>query len=81
MGKALKCDRCGLCFDPKEQFGLMTRFRNPIFQDSNAVMEGTVSGKMIPDADSDYIVDLCPSCTTGFIIFMNNSDERDDDRK
>ena len=72
MAKALKYDRCGGYFVPKELGdALFCRFNNPIFQNGPDAIAGRVTQRLIKEADYDTPVDLCPRCTTEFFIFMN----------
>ena len=71
MSNARKCNRCGVCFDPRAQ-GLtaMAQFRNPIFQSSEDIRSFRVGSYLIEDS-KDEIVDLCPECTEKFRLFMD----------
>ena len=72
MAKALKCDRCGGYFVPKELGDAMfCRFNNPIFQNGPDARAERVTQKLINGGTIDMPVDLCPMCTTEFFIFMN----------
>ena len=74
MALARKCDRCGGYFDHMGiGEALMCRFRNPIFQNETGLRENTVQRKLFDDAGPDAYVDLCPNCTTDFLIFMHLS--------
>ena len=63
MGKAIKCDRCGICFDPfieKDRFMCIKSY--------------TVrNGEEFAHKECDYEenVDFCPKCTKGFFDFMS----------
>lgn len=73
MANARKCDRCGKCFDPLHNMeGMMCRFRNPVFQNSNDIREGVVGKSMLNEPDA--FVDLCPECAEMFDAFMHNDD-------
>lgn len=72
MANARKCDRCGKCFDPLHMAGMMCRFRNPVFQNSNDIREGVVGKMMLNDPDG--FVDLCPECAEMFDAFMCGCD-------
>lgn len=69
MSNAKKCDRCGGFFDPLTEMALMTRIKNPVFVDGEAVRQNRISACLLK-ASPDEIVDLCPGCTTDFMIFM-----------
>jgi hypothetical protein len=70
MSKAIKCDRCGTCFDPGNANGMFTRFGDPVFLDSDDAKKGvfafTLNDRLIPEN-----TDLCPKCTYEFMEFMN----------
>ena len=72
MAKAIKCDRCGKCFDPCHMEGLMCTFRNPFFRSSEDMWHTTVARYMYDDADG--YVDLCPDCAEMFEAFMSGCD-------
>ena len=72
MAIAKKCDRCGKCFDPFHMEGMMCRFRNPIFQNSNDIREGVIGKSMLNEPDA--FIDLCPECAEMFDNFMRNDE-------
>lgn len=72
MANAKKCDRCEKCFDPLHMSGMMCRFKNPFFQNSNDIREGVIGKFMLSDPDA--YVDLCPECAEMFEAFMCFSD-------
>ena len=73
MANAKRCDRCGQLFDPynigKRKF---VRFRNPAFEDEEAVLHNKVAHYLLNKDGADAIVDLCPDCTEDFECFMDN---------
>lgn len=69
MSKAKKCDRCGGFFDPIHMTGDMCLIRNPVFKNSQNVIDGTVGEYFIHGNPADYI-DLCPDCAKEFRMFM-----------
>ena len=76
MSKAVKCDRCGRCYDPSGVFGHMIKFRNPSVYSSSDIRGGEtvtcapfMQGKAV-----DAIIDLCPQCAKEFVLFMESSD-------
>ena len=74
MSKAIKCDRCGKCFDPL-RYGdksMMASFQNPIFQNSDQIKDHEVGYYLIEDSVDAY-VDLCPECTRDFEAFMEGN--------
>lgn len=71
MGKAIKCDRCGVCFDPENTKGEFCRFRNPVFQDWADYRMNKRTYLMFSDENPDEIVDLCPDCGQMFRVFMD----------
>ena len=73
MSKALKCDRCGCCFDPMSGDGTaeFVEFRNPIFRTAKNIKLKDIRRCLIPDALMDDPLDLCPSCTREFETFMH----------
>lgn len=70
MSKALKCDRCGFCFDPlvMPEKKVMVSFSNPIFRNSKDAAEHTVRITLLPKTLET--VDLCPRCGELFRCFM-----------
>lgn len=75
MAGARKCDRCGTCFDPLSEQSEMARFRNPIFQTADNLRNTTVGRHLINSKlDPDIWIDLCPSCTHKFDLFMMGTD-------
>lgn len=80
MATAMKCDRCGECFDPFNMAGPLCRFKNPRFMTANDIREGVVGRRLIQDDDydgndADILVDLCPVCAQAFEKFMANHDD------
>lgn len=73
MSKALKCDRCGCCFDPMSGDGTaeFVEFRNPIFRTAKNIKLKDIRRCLIPDALIDDQLDLCPSCSREFEAFMH----------
>lgn len=71
MADAKKCDRCGKCFDPYHMDGDACQFRNPVFTNSESLKEMKRAGFLYEDAGPDTWVDLCPTCSGAFVIFMN----------
>jgi len=81
---ARKCDRCGVCFDPFEEDGVMAEFKNPIFRTRDDIRDHKIGMKLMPDEQTDAYVDLCPECTKKFIDFMDcekNEDYEDEKTK
>lgn len=76
MSIARKCDRCGKCFDPLKEYLSMCRFRNPIFENAASIRENKINAKMFNESSPDMWVDLCPSCTGRFVMFMCDEVER-----
>lgn len=73
MARAKKCDRCGFCFDPLAQGdALMAMFQNPNLRSSTSLMDCKIERRLLPNAGPDEWVDLCPVCTTDFLIFMHD---------
>lgn len=64
MSKALKCERCGKCFDPSEGTGETIHFNRY----SKYTPEDCRTGKY-----SEYLesVDFCPTCSAQYKEFMN----------
>lgn len=82
MANAIKCDRCGKCFDPYHMKGDMCRFKNPVFQNSDSLKEVKTSGFLYGDSGPDSWVDLCPACSQAFTIFMSGGElEKKDGEK
>lgn len=74
MASALKCDRCGTCFDPlnlKDEC-ITVRFRNPIFRTGEHIRNRAI-GYYLVDESADYYVDLCPYCAKDFALFMDGN--------
>lgn len=73
MSKALRCDRCNKCFVPEEAVGAMMRFRNPaIYEAANLANPlAPTCTYFLHDEAPDANLDLCPSCTTDFVLFMH----------
>lgn len=69
MSRAKKCDRCGGFFDPIHMTGDMCLIRNPVFKNSQNVIDGTVGEYFFQGNSADYI-DLCPDCAKEFRMFM-----------
>ncbi len=69
MSRAKKCDRCGGFFDPIHMTGDMCLIRNPVFKNSQNVIDGTVGEYFFHGNSADYI-DLCPDCAKEFRMFM-----------
>lgn len=78
MAKARMCDRCGKCFNPLSETGCMCRFVNPVFQDPEDIRERKVGARLLHGEPPDAYVDLCPNCTTKFVIFMNCGETKGD---
>ena len=74
--EAKKCDRCGGFYDPLYQTGAMAKFRNPSFLEAVNFEDHTVGTYLIP-GQPDRMIDLCPMCTTDFILFMNGVDREE----
>ena len=80
MAEARKCDRCGGFYAPGEVGeAMMCHFKNPVLMDSTNYRQKTVGQRLLPDEALDYWVDLCPFCTTEFVIFMNQTKGSDSD--
>ena len=75
MSKARKCDRCGRCFDPRMAAGEMASFGNPVFQDGADYQKHVVGHYLLRGSPPEETVDLCPDCTTQFVIFMEKGFE------
>ena len=73
MSRAKKCDRCGGFFDPIHMTGDMCLIRNPVFKNSQNVIDGTVGEYFFQGNSADYI-DLCPDCAKEFRMFMKGWD-------
>lgn len=73
MAKALKCDRCGGYFVPKELGdALFCRFNNPILQNGRDACVGKITQRLFTEnAGEDRTIDLCQKCTIDFFIFLN----------
>lgn len=71
MSQALKCDRCGVCFDPlsgkNEEF---IWFYNPHFHSGNSIREHKKTRLWNDHGSDEDKIDLCPSCTRAFEKFM-----------
>ena len=82
MSKALKCDRCGCCFDPMSGDGTaeFVEFRNPIFRTAKNIKLKDIRRCLIPDAPMDDPLDLCPSCSRAFEAFMHCDHESSDQK-
>lgn len=82
MSKALKCDRCGCCFDPMSGDGTaeFVEFRNPIFRTAKNIKLKDIRRCLIPDAPIDDPLDLCPSCAREFEAFMHCDYESNDQK-
>ena len=76
MANALKCDRCGCCFDPNSGNAEYMSFDNPIYRNAASNRDYTRTRFYNPD-DITACIDLCPSCTVAFERFMRcDSEER-----
>ena len=75
MSKALRCDRCNKCFVPEEAVGAMMRFRNPAIYEAKNIENplAPTCTYFLPKEAPDANLDLCPLCTTAFVLFMYKS--------
>lgn len=73
MSKALKCDRCDKCFIPENTTGAMMKFRNPAIYEAKNLSNplAPTCTYFLPEETPDAALDLCPECTTAFILFMH----------
>ena len=73
MADARKCDRCGICFDHYDQgFFQMVSFRNPVYQTSKDLENGTY-GRYYLENRPNEMIHLCPKCTGDFTLFMEGN--------
>ena len=77
MSKAIKCDRCGTCFNPRQVEGGVTvmSFYNPKITEYNTMAANASETKAITrflytDLMMDDRIDLCEKCKDDFIAFM-----------
>ena len=66
MSKALKCDRCGVCFDPYAVKSDITSIRETMFQDAN----------QYKNREYGYFeeeMNFCPECTKLFRKFLHGT--------
>ena len=74
MAKARMCDRCKKCFNPLDQGDKdMVRFQNPVFQTSDSIRACRVERRLLESGPDDW-VDLCPTCSIAFELFMKGLD-------
>ncbi len=69
MSKAVKCDRCGCCYDPCHETKETFHADRWLFQDSESLNDCR-NRRMWTD------VDLCPECTEELILFMEGNQLR-----
>lgn len=74
MANALKCDRCGCCFDPKSGNAEHMSFDNPIYRNA-ASNRDHARTRFYNQDDINARIDLCPSCTVAFERFMRCDSE------
>ena len=78
MSKAIRCDRCGKCFDP-ETLGdvrVYCHFLSPSLVNGTDAKKNCVT-RHFRDSDGKELlsVDLCADCTDMFIDFMEHKKE------
>ena len=73
MSRALKCNRCGQCFDAHSARGYLIKFENPKVWEPNADRYKAISIRFDSELDPDEFLDLCPQCSAAFAMFMNNT--------
>lgn len=74
MSEAIRCNRCGECFDPNELKYDAVRFTNPVVYDGENYRKTKIKGYMVKLLKEtpyfDDRIDLCPKCTWYFKKFM-----------
>ena len=82
MSKAIKCDRCGFCFNPektylcKEAEGVTHEYYQRVnFSDMVISTPETTKENKFASRMAD--VDLCPMCAEEFIVWMANGENAD----
>lgn len=70
MSLALKCDRCGVCFDVSNGNGFeYATFPNPTFTKVTGTDPDKYKARFLNE-DPHMYIDLCPGCTQEFEKFM-----------
>ena len=67
MSKALKCDRCGLCFDPNSASQEYTGIKDLLFIDARDHKDHKYSSR-------NEELNFCPYCTELFKTFMKGEE-------
>ena len=73
MSMAMKCDRCGVFFDPFHMPSetCFVRFRNPVLKKSGDLRDNLFGGTlMFSTKEPDALIDLCPECSEDFETFL-----------
>jgi len=71
MSKALKCNRCGCCFDPESNPDAeIVNFWNPTYTKGNDYFDNIEFIESVMFKSGSRRIDLCPACARDFSAFM-----------